>query len=89
MTYVGFAVMVASWLAFATLLVRAPATLDGAWRSVRALPYGIEVVAWVLFLPWMLALAAWERRGWPQLLRAVAVVCVAGAWIVVFFPRGG
>ena len=86
MTYVGFGVMVATWLTFAALAARAPAVLDGAWRSTRALPIGLEAVVWALFLPWMIGLALWERRSWPDALRLAAVGTVAAAWLFVLLP---
>jgi hypothetical protein len=82
-----FTVMVTLWLAFAGLLVASPATLEGTWRSVRALPLPVEAIVWLLFLPWMLGLAVWESRR-RMSVRLLAVAVLAAGFVLVSFPRG-
>jgi hypothetical protein len=88
MAYVFFILMVSLWLAFAAVLVTAPTRLDGTWHTVRALPLAVEGVVWLVFLPWMVGLAVWERR-WTLPARLLLVAVLAIGWTLVAFPRGG
>jgi hypothetical protein len=76
--------MVVMWAAFFVLLFAD--RLDGIWEAVRDLPMLVEVVAWVVFLPWMLGTAVWTS-AWPAALRVLLVACIAIGWTIVSIPR--
>ena len=84
MGVVWFVFMVAMWVAF--LLALLAGRLDDVWSWVRDLPLLVELVVWLLALPWLLATAVWES-SWPRWLRLVLVVCFAAGWIASSIPR--
>jgi hypothetical protein len=73
---VSFAAVVVSAV-FAVLLITAPENLDTAWQWIRDLPIILEVVAWVLLLPWMLAYVVWQT-SWALWVRIVVVAVLIG-----------
>jgi hypothetical protein len=74
------------WIAFAAALAFSPATLDDVWHAVRGKPLLVQGVAWLLFLPIMVALWIWEQT-WALPVRLVLVIAT-GAWnLFLFFPR--
>jgi ABC-type Fe3+-siderophore transport system permease subunit len=81
-----FALVVAVWSAFLTLLVAAPSSLDDVWHWLTGLPPAAEIPMWILMLPWALGLAAWES-SWQEWLRLLAVVLLAVGWTVASRPR--
>ena len=48
---VAFIVFVLIWGAFAYALIASRGSLDAAWHWVRALPFVVQAVVWLLFLP--------------------------------------
>jgi hypothetical protein len=82
---IWFAWMIAMWLAFFALLFAG--RLDDLWSAIRDLPLVVEVVFWVLFLPWFLGMAVWTS-SWPEWLRLVLVLVFAIGWTVISVPRG-
>jgi hypothetical protein len=48
----------------------------------------VELVVWVLALPWMLGLAVWAS-SWAEWLRLLAICCLSVGWSLAFFPRHG
>jgi hypothetical protein len=85
-TGILFGIFAILWLAFGTALITSQGSLDAAWQWVRGLPLIAQGVAWVLFLPIMFGLWAWETT-WPLLVRLVLVAGVAGWNLLVFLPR--
>jgi hypothetical protein len=83
---VWFAFMVASWAAFAVIAATSEHLLADAWQGARDLPLALELVVWLLTLPWMLALAAWES-DWSGAARVLAVLCIAAGWTLMSIPR--
>jgi hypothetical protein len=81
-----FVVFAVTWAAFAAALVWSQGSLDQAWAAVRGLPIVLQVVAWVVFLPVMFGLWAWETT-WPLIVRLALVLGVAGWNLLVFLPR--
>ena len=81
-----FGLMIGSWLAFAVLAVTSEDTLAGIWDWVRGLPLALELVIWILTLPWMLALAVWES-AWSDTSRVLVVLAIATAWTLMSIPR--
>jgi len=72
-TVVFAAFIVIGWFVFAYFAFAVPGGLLGAWASVRALPLVVQLVVWLLFLPWMLALWVFQT-GWPLWLRVLLVL---------------
>lgn len=70
---VAFAVfIVAGWLVMAYLAFFTASGLEGAWQFVRGLPIIVQVVLWLLLLPWMIALWIYQL-GWPLWLRLLLI----------------
>jgi hypothetical protein len=76
--------MVAMWAAFFVLLFAD--RLEAIWSAIRDLPLLVEVVLWVLFLPWMLGTAVWTN-SWPAGLRILLVGGFVIGWTIVSIPR--
>ena len=85
MGVLGFAVVTILSIAFAAALLFRPDSLSTVWASVRGLPLVVEIVVWVLFLPWMLSLWAW-RTSWPLWLRLLVVAVLIVGTPFTFFP---
>jgi hypothetical protein len=85
-TGVLFAIFAVIWIAVAIGIVWSAGTVDEAWRTIRALPLVAQAVVWVLFLPVMLGLWAWES-SWPLLVRFGLVIGIAGWNLLIFLPR--
>jgi hypothetical protein len=81
-----FLVFAALWLAFGAGLVLNQGGLDNAWEWIRGLPLILQGVAWLLFLPVVGALWAWET-SWPLVLRLVIVAGLCGWSLMIFLPR--
>ena len=81
-----FAIFALLWLAFGIGLVWSQGSVDAAWNAIRALPWFLQGVIWVLFLPVMLGLWIWET-SWPLILRLILVIGIAGWNLLVFLPR--
>ena len=60
------------WGGFAIAVVVNREWLDLLWHWTQALPSVAEIIVWVLFLPIMVGLWAWES-SWPVLLRLLAL----------------
>ena len=84
--YVVFPIVVILWVAFGAALAFDRGILDSAWHGMLGLGLPLQAVAWVLLLPWALALWAWES-AWPLPLRLLFVAGLALANVYAFFPR--
>jgi hypothetical protein len=84
--YAWFGLMVGAWLAFAVLAVTSEGALDRIWDRVGDLPLVLEVIVWLLTLPWLLALAVWES-AWSDTARVAVVLAIATAWTLISIPR--
>lgn len=73
--------IVAGWLVLAYLAFFTPAGLAGAWQAVRALPLLVQLVLWLLLLPWMLALWVFQLP-WVLWLRVLLILGLA--WVTYF-----
>lgn len=73
------------WAALALELVREPARVDAAWRRLRQLPLGVQMLAWLLFLPILAGLAVWRTR-WPRAARYLVIASIAAWNLLVFLP---
>jgi hypothetical protein len=83
---VAFIVFALIWAAFAYGLVASQGSLDAGWQWIRALPFVVQAVLWLLFLPVMAALWIWET-SWPFLVRIVLVLGLAGWNLMMFLPK--
>jgi hypothetical protein len=81
-----FAVFAVIWIAFGVALVWSQGSLDQVWARIQDLPLIAKAVAWLLFLPVMLGLWAWET-SWPLIVRLTLVFGIAGWNLLVFLPR--
>ena len=70
-----FAVSTGVTIIFAYYLFTDPARLTHAWQFVRGLPLAVQVVLWLLLLPWMIALWVWVLP-WALPVRLVLVVAI-------------
>ena len=87
-TTVLFAVFAVLWVGFVAAIVWSQGSLDQAWNAVRGLPLLMQAVVWVLFLPVMIGLWAWETT-WPLVIRLVVVLGICGWNLLIFLPRAG
>jgi hypothetical protein len=76
--------MVGMWVAFFVLLFADH--LGMLWNAILHLPLLVEIVLWVLFLPWMLGMAVWTS-SWSDWLRIVLVLLFALGWTIASIPR--
>ena len=74
------------WLIFGTVLLVDSSRLLDLWQAVRDLPLVLEVLAWVVFLPWVVGLWIWQLDWWSW-LRVALIVIVAVGGAIVFYPR--
>jgi ABC-type amino acid transport system permease subunit len=81
-----FAIFALIWVGFGAALVLSQGSVDQAWQAIRALPLIVQLIVWVLFLPVMVGLWAWETT-WPLLVRLLVVIGVAGWNLLVFLPK--
>jgi hypothetical protein len=81
-----FLVFLAIWVVFGAALVLSQGSLDQAWETIRGWPLIAQAVAWLLFLPVMFGLWAWET-SWPLVVRLVVVLGAAGWNLLVLLPR--
>ena len=82
----GAVPVVAGVVAFGVALIWSQGSLDQAWETIRGLPLVVQLVAWLLLLPVMFGLWAWET-SWPLVVRLVLVLGAAGSSLLVFLPR--
>lgn len=80
-----FVVFALIWVAFGVALVASQGSLDAAWQWVRDLPWLVQGLVWLLFLPVMVGLWIWET-SWSLILRLALIVSLAG-WTLLVFPR--
>jgi hypothetical protein len=73
-------------IAFLVLLIVAPERLDAAYVWIRDLPIVVEVFAWVVLLPWMLAYLVWTAP-WVLWLRIVLILILLGGVAQSFWRR--
>ncbi len=81
-----FALFGILWLAFAAALIWSQGSLDETWRWISGLPLILQGVVWLLFLPVVAGLWAWET-SWPLIWRLVVVGGLGVTNLFLFFPR--
>ena len=82
-----FLVFAAIWVAFGAALVFSQGSIDQAWEAIRGLPWLVQALVWLLLLPVMIGLWAWET-SWPLVIRLTVVIGVAGWSLLVLLPKG-
>jgi hypothetical protein len=82
--YLWFVWMVGMWVAFFVLLIAG--RLDAVWSAILQLPLIVQIVLWIVLLPWMLGMAVWTS-GWADWLRALLVLSFAIGWTFISLPR--
>jgi hypothetical protein len=83
---VAFVIFGLLWVAFAVGLIWSQGSIDGAWDWLRGLPWIVQGIVWLLFLPVTIGLWIWET-SWPLVLRLVLVAGLAGWSLLIFFPK--
>jgi hypothetical protein len=66
-------------LIFFALMIFSPDTLGDIWHWVQDRNDALQVILWLLTLPYMLALAIWES-DWAGWIRIVLVLFIAVFW---------
>ncbi|MGH2959232.1 MAG: hypothetical protein ACRDKE_06470 [Solirubrobacterales bacterium] len=66
-------------------MIFSPDTLTDIWNWVQDRNDVLQVILWLLTLPYMLALAIWEA-DWASWLRIVLVVLIALVWAGITNP---
>lgn len=81
-----FAIMVGMWVAFFVLVAASPETLLSIWAWVTERSWPIQVLLWIVTLPWMLALYVWQS-GLADWARWLIICVVALGWTVASRPK--
>lgn len=77
MTFFGFPVSIL-WLAFAGLWIFSSETLGHIFTWIQGLPLILEIIVWIVFIPWVGSLWIWNS-SWPLWLKIVVIVAIAMA----------
>lgn len=73
------------WLVFAYLAFGVPGGLAAAWAAVHSLTLYLQVILWLLLLPWMASL--WIANSSMALwLRAVLILMIFVATFAISIP---
>lgn len=80
-----FVLALAVTAAFGYALITDPGRLTDAWSWTRSLPLIAQLLLWLLFLPWMIALWIWTLP-WAMPIRLVLVVGVLAWTTWLMFP---
>jgi hypothetical protein len=83
---VAFALFALLWLGFGYALIASQGSLDAAWQWVRSLPLLIQGLAWLVFLPVLVALWIWQTT-WPIVLRLIVIAGLAWWSLMMFVPK--
>lgn len=75
MTFFGFPISLL-WLAFAGLWIFTSETLGHIFNWIQGIPLALEIVVWVVFLPWVGSLWIWHS-SWSLGLKIVVILVIA------------
>jgi hypothetical protein len=81
-----FAIFAVLWIAFGAGLLWSQGSVDAAWQAIRDLPWILQAVVWLLFLPVMIGMWIWETT-WPLAVRLVLIIGIGGWNLMIFLPR--
>ena len=84
--WILFGIFAVLWAAFGVALVASQGSLDSAWAWIGSLPWLLQGLVWLLFLPVMAGMWVWQST-WPLLVRLVLVTSLAGWNLLVLLPR--
>ena len=67
--------MVLVWLAFGALWSFSSGTLGTIWHWIQGLPLVLEIIVWIVFLPWVVSLWIWHSSLplWARILLILAI----------------
>lgn len=68
--------LMVGWVFFVIVPFAVPGGLDGEWAWIASQPAAMRYAMWVLLLPWMLALGAWQLTS-PAVFRVAAMLAIA------------
>lgn len=80
------AAVLASWLVFGYIALYTPGGLDSVWQSVRELPVVVQIVLWLVLLPYMAALWVWQA-DWGVPVRVGVIGGIALGTVLLSIPR--
>jgi hypothetical protein len=75
MTFFGIPVSLI-WIAFAALWIFTSETLGHILAWIQGLSLILEIIVWIVFLPWVGSLWIWHS-SWPLWLKIVAIFVIA------------
>jgi hypothetical protein len=81
-----FVVFGVLWVAFAAALVWSQGSLDRTWEWIGGQHVVVQGILWLLFLPVVAGLWAWET-SWPLIWRVVVVAGLGFVNLYLFFPK--
>jgi hypothetical protein len=74
------------WIAFAVQWIVTPATLGHVQHWISVLPLVLEIIIWIIFLPWVGALWIWHSHLTLG-LKIFVIVIIAAVTIGMFNQR--
>ena len=77
----AFLIFVILWVGFIIALISNREWLDLLWHWVQGLPFVLEIIVWVIFLPITVSLWIWEST-WSNFLRLVGFAGI-GVWTLL------
>ena len=83
---IAFATVVVLWLALGMALIADPMGLVDLWSAIEGAWLPVRAMVWLFFLPWVLALWAWQS-DWTLWLRLAAMGGLALVTVTAFYPR--
>ena len=83
--WLWFVAMVGGWITFYAFMLFDEPALHDFFAEVRGLPLVLEGLVWLVFFPFVLALAFWTS-GWDEWLRFALAACCAIGWSLAFYP---
>ena len=81
-----YGITLALWAVLAVSILIGPDSVTSFWAWSQALHPLLRGVVWVVFLPWMAALAMWES-AWAVWVKVGAIAVVAWATTFAVSPR--
>lgn len=69
-------ILIAGWIFFTLTIFAVPGGLSGEWAWIASQTVAMRVAMWVLLLPWMLSVGAWQLTA-PPVVRVGLIVGIA------------
>ena len=80
------AAVLAGWLVFGYIALYTPGGLDSVWQSVSELPAVVQIVLWLVLLPYMAAFWVWQA-DWSVPVRVGVIGGIALGTVLLSIPR--